>query len=83
MLDLKESVCTKEVQGLVLLQGNSEIWSRVVVSGNTACYQVSVQCRNEIQVLCTFKNHIFMVLLFVILCGYVINPKIPCFQVSV
>lgn len=28
MLDLKNCVCTKEVQGLVL-QGNAEIWSRV------------------------------------------------------
>lgn len=29
MLDLKKCVRTKEVQGLVLLQGNSGTWSRV------------------------------------------------------
>lgn len=29
MLDLKECVCAKEVQGLVLLQGNAGISSRI------------------------------------------------------
>lgn len=83
MLDLKECVCAKEVQGLVLLQGNAEIWSRV--SGQwkySLSPGLSAMQKSDTGTMHIQKPHVYL-WLFMILYALAINPKIPCFLILV